>query len=195
MAKQPRAGRVKSRLARTVGVVAATGFYRAASRAVIQRLSCTRRWQTVLAVTPDNTVHDRAWPGQLPRIAQGGGDLGTRMQHAIDAMPPGPVVVIGTDIPAIRPNHVAEAFSALGDNDAVFGPAPDGGYWLVGLSTGARSSRPFDNVRWSGPFALEDTLNNLQAKRVGLVSRLSDIDSGDDLAAEGGLHGRIVRQV
>ena len=195
MAKQPRAGRVKSRLAHTIGAVAAAGFYRAASRAVIQRLSCTRRWQTVLAVTPDSAIRDRTWPGHLPRIAQAGGDLGARMQHAIDTMPPGPVIVIGTDIPTIQANHIAEAFSALGNNDAVFGPAPDGGYWLVGLATGARSSRPFDNVRWSSPFALEDTLNNLQAKRVGLISRLSDIDSGDDLVAEGGLHGRIVRQV
>ena len=195
MAKQPHAGRVKSRLARKVGVVAATGFYRSASRAVIRRLSSTRRWQTVLAVTPDTAVRDRAWPAHLPRIAQGGGDLGARMQRAIATMPPGPVVVIGTDIPAIRPNHIAEAFDALGDNDAVFGPAPDGGYWLVGLATGARSSRPFANVRWSSPFALEDTLDNLRAKRVGLISRLGDIDSADDLAAERGLHARIVRPV
>ena len=95
MAKQPRASRVKSRLARTVGVVAATGFYRAASRAVIQRLSCAKRWQTVLAVTPDSAVRDNTWPSHLPRIPQGGGDLGARMQHAITAMPPGPVVIIG----------------------------------------------------------------------------------------------------
>ena len=195
MAKQGHAGRVKSRLANCLGVVAATNFYRTASRAVIARLSNTRRWQTVLAVAPDTAVCDRAWPGNLPRLAQGGGDLGARMQRAMDAMPPGPVVLIGTDIPAIRRRHIAEAFAALGDNDAVFGPAPDGGYWLVGLATGARKCRPFGNVRWSGRFALQDTRDNLLAKRVGLISPLNDIDSADDLAAEAGRHARIVRPV
>ncbi len=195
MAKQAHAGRVKSRLANALGSVAATSFYRAASRAVIQRLSHTRRWQTVLAVSPDTAVCDRTWPAHLPRLPQGGGDLGTRMQRVIDAMPPGPVVVIGTDIPAIRPHHIATAFATLGDHDAVLGPAPDGGYWLVGLATGARNCGPFNNVRWSSRFALQDTADNLQTKRVGLIDQLGDIDNAEDFAAEAGKYGRIVRPV
>ncbi|WP_425283593.1 DUF2064 domain-containing protein [Methyloceanibacter stevinii] len=48
-------------------------------------------------------------------------------------MPPGPVVLVGSDIPRISRAHIAEAFRLLGNADAVFGPAQDGGYWLVGF--------------------------------------------------------------
>ena len=55
------------------------------------------------------------------------------IQRILDALPPGPVVIIGSDVPGIRPHHIATAFRALGGSDAVLGPAIDGGYWLIGL--------------------------------------------------------------
>ena len=151
MAKQPRAGLVKTRLARDVGTAAATNFYRHASAAVIARLSATKRWQVVLAVTPDAAIYDRAWPHRLPRVPQGPGDLGRRMQRVIDGLPPGPAIVIGTDIPGITPAHVARAFAALGSHDAVFGPATDGGYWLVGMARRRPLRGAFVGVRLVEP--------------------------------------------
>jgi len=55
------------------------------------------------------------------------------MQRLFERLPPGPVIIIGSDIPAIRAGHIAEAFKLIGRGDAVFGNATDGGYWLVGL--------------------------------------------------------------
>src|SRR5699024_5098145 len=92
------------------------------------------RWRLVLAVAPDRAaLTSRAWPAHLPRIPQGRGDLGARMARILRRAGPGPVCVIGGDIPGVRCRYIAHAFKALGAHDAVFGPAPDGGYWLIGV--------------------------------------------------------------
>ena len=87
-------------------------------------------------------------------------------------------VLIGSDIPAIQPRHIAVAFQRLGAADAVFGPALDGGYWLVGLNR-RRPVFPFKNVRWSTRHALEDSVANLGARRVAFAARLMDVDDGE----------------
>jgi glycosyltransferase A (GT-A) superfamily protein (DUF2064 family) len=86
------------------------------------------------------------------------------------------MVIIGTDIPGITPAHIAQAFRLLGRHDAVFGPADDGGYWLVGLKRRPRLPHPFTSVRWSSPHALADTLANLEGTTVAFVATLSDVD-------------------
>jgi len=180
MVKQPVAGRVKTRLAADIGASRAAGFYRAASRAVIGRLSSDRRWSTVLSVAPDTAVRQPPWPSHLPQMPQGAGDLGTRMEHAFQALPPGPAVLIGSDIPGIRPAHIAEAFHTLGSNDVIFGPADDGGYWLVGMARMRPVRHPFNGVRWSCATTLADNLHVLANYRTALITQLSDIDTGDD---------------
>lgn len=182
-AKAPRLGRVKSRLARDIGRVAAVGFYRRVLAGIARPLARDPRWTCRLAVTPDGAAgHARPWPVGCGRIAQGPGDLGARMQRVMASLPPGPVVIVGSDIPGIRPDHVAAAFRALGRNDAVFGPAGDGGYWLVGLRRRPRPRRPFADVRWSTDQALADTLANLGNARVALIDELDDVDDGAGLA-------------
>lgn len=179
-AKAPRMGRVKTRLARDIGGVAAWGFFRHALSGLIRRLNSDPRWTTTIAIAPDTAVNDPIWPDDVDRAAQGAGDLGDRMQRTFDLMPPGPVVIIGADIPDIQPHHIARAFNALGDHDAVFGEADDGGYWLVGLKRSPRISKIFKNVRWSGPHALSDTLANLEGARVARLEPLIDVDDGED---------------
>lgn len=178
-AKAPRMGRVKTRLARDIGTVQAWGFYRHALASLLRRLD-DPRWQLVLAVAPDTAVGGPAWPSHLPQFGQGTGDLGQRMQRAFNIMAPGPVVIIGADIPDIRTDHIAAAFRALGDHDAVFGPADDGGYWLVGQRRQPRIWQMFEDVRWSGPHALSDTKRNLKGARIAALNVLSDIDDGAD---------------
>jgi rSAM/selenodomain-associated transferase 1 len=170
------AGRVKSRLAREIGVVAATRFYRQTATAVISRLAADRRWRTWLAVTPDTATMSRVWPREVPRRGQGSGDLGRRMSRIMRWPGAGPIVVVGTDIPAVSPALIARAFRALGRADVVFGPAVDGGYWLVGMRRSPRIPRAFDGVRWSSEHALADSLASLERCRVGTVDRLSDVD-------------------
>lgn len=180
MAKSPRAGRVKCRLASSVGVVSATRFYRSCLAHTLMRLGRDPRWRTLLAVSPDSDIAAPLWPRGIERLPQGNGDLGTKMQHLFRRLPPGPAIIVGSDIPAISPSDVAKAFKLLGNGDAVFGRAPDGGYWLVGLHRSPRLLAPFANVRWSGPQALADTLRNLKRNRVAFASTLGDVDSEED---------------
>jgi rSAM/selenodomain-associated transferase 1 len=181
-ARAPQAGRVKRRLAREIGVLAATRFYCTTLETMLRRLAADRRWTVWLFVTPDSSLGHPIWRG-LRRRRQGSGDLGQRMRLPFDTLPPGPVVLVGSDIPAMCPHHIARAFSLLGHNDLVFGPASDGGYWLVG----AKRLRPlpftlFANVRWSTPHALADTLATIPAHySVSLADTLDDVDEAADL--------------
>lgn len=190
MLKQPAAGRVKTRLAREVGVVAATAFYRHASAAIVARLGGDPRWVTHLAITPDTATRTNHWPIRLQRRPQGAGDLGRRMQSLFDRMPPGPVLIVGSDIPAVRPADVAAAFAALGRADAVLGPATDGGYWLVGERRMPRPLPAFSGVRWSCETTLADTVANFSGRRVALVREVADVDTAADLQASSTLGTR-----
>ena len=181
LAKLPRAGRVKTRLAGEIGVVPALTFYRANLQGLVRRLSADSRWKLWLSVTPDAAVGEvRGLPGGCGRLPQGAGDLGQRMARSMTRFGMAPVVLIGSDIPGIARAHVARAFRELRRNDLVFGPSPDGGFWLVGAASGARLGAIFDNVRWSSPHALADTRANIRpGVRVALVDELADIDDAE----------------
>ncbi len=183
MVKEPRAGRVKTRLAQGIGTVGAAWWYRHQVAETIRVLR-DPRWRLVLAMTPDGAGPVRMWPRGSVIVAQGGGDLGQRMHRLLTGFPGGPTVIIGSDIPGITPDHVWRAFRALGRADAVFGPAEDGGYWLVGLKN-RRAAPPalFDGVRWSGPHALADTLDTLGGLTFALTDTMRDVDTTADLSA------------
>ena len=183
-AKAPRLGTVKSRLAADIGIVAAWIFYRRTLAAVLRRLGGRTTWHCWLAATPDRAVSTTGlWPRGWTVIPQGAGDLGGRMGRMMRDLPPGPVVIVGTDIPGIRPAHIHRAFAALGNHDAVFGPAGDGGYWLVGLRRHPRVPDLFRNVRWSTEHALADTLANLgRGQTVAMLDVLEDVDDGGSYA-------------
>ena len=178
--RAPQLGAGKRRLARDIGAVRALRFERLMLARLLRRLGGDRRWRLRLAVTPDQARHrKRLWPRGIPVVAQGGGDLGQRMRRALVACPPGPAVLIGTDIPALGPEHIVEAFRLLGKHDLVFGPAADGGFWLVGARRSPRLPRLFGRVRWSSRHALEDVLANLPPRiSVGFAARLEDVDDG-----------------
>ncbi len=176
-------GRVKTRLARGIGRVAAWSFYRRTLAAVSRPLVRDPRWQCWFAVSPDSAADEtRIWPVDCPRFAQGNGDLGQRMGRVMANMPGGPVVIIGADIPDIRPHHIAAAFKVLGNHDAVFGPADDGGYWLAGLRRRPFIVPLFKNVRWSTENALSDTIDNLPpGSKIAYLETLADVDDMSDL--------------
>jgi len=192
MARAPVAGAVKTRLAREVGTATATRFARQCCAALIARVGCDPRWETLLCVTPDAARASRHWPRGLVRMPQGPGDLGRRMQRILDQVPPGPVVMIGTDIPGIRRVHIAEALRVLGRRPYVFGPATDGGYWLVGARRRPHTPQAlFTRVRWSSEHTLADTLANLDDRSVGFVATLSDVDDAAALARYGNFGRRV----
>ena len=178
--KEPRLGRAKGRLARDVGHGEAWLFYRRLVRRVLPPLARDPRWNAWLATTPDGwQAREPFWPFALPCLPQGPGDVGQRMLRVFRSLPPGPAIIVGSDIPDLVPSHVVRGFAALGRADVVLGPADDGGYWLIGLSQRARAIDPFAGVRWSSRWALADTERALPAGfRLALVDRLADVDDG-----------------
>jgi hypothetical protein len=178
--RAPELGHGKRRLAREIGDVATVRFERLMLALLLRRLAADRRWRLRIAVTPDKARrHARHWRRGVDVTGQGGGDLGVRMRRALAACPPGLVVLVGGDIPALAARHVATAFHQLGGCDLVFGPAEDGGFWLAGARRSPRLPLLFDKVRWSSPHALADTLAELPRRvKIGFVDRLEDVDDG-----------------
>lgn len=189
--RAPQLGRVKRRLASEIGALAALRFHRAMLARLVRGIGGDKRWQCWLAVTPDHLAGNGFFSGKgLGLLKQGRGDVGSRMAHCFRALPPGPAVLVGSDIPGIEAAHIARAFAALGRNAAVFGPASDGGYWLVGLKRqrpigGPYGKNLFCGVRWSSPHALDDTVKMLgkmqgPAARAAMIDMLSDVDTAAD---------------
>ncbi len=182
MVTLPRPGCIKTRLAANIGNVPAAHWYRQNCRRVI-RQTADPRWQTLLAVTPDDATGNYSfWPPHLARLPQGTGNLGARLRRVFLHLPPDPVIVIGSDIPEASADAVQHAFSLLDPRGAVFGPSPDGGYWLVGIGGQLRNRVSlFKDVRWSSPHALTDSIKSLAGAPVRFARELRDVDTVADL--------------
>ncbi len=178
--KAPIMGKAKTRLAAGIGKVHAQRVYRAMCAKVFKEC-ISPKWQTYLYATPDTCAYKNYggnWPAHLPRITQGPGGLTERTAKLFTYK--GPLMAIGTDIPQIKKCDIAQGFKALKTNDAVFGPASDGGFWLIGLNGPARAGL-FEDVRWSHP----DTLADMEGKIDGPIAHLrtyTDVDDAQALA-------------
>ena len=185
MLKEPIPGEVKTRLGKDIGMTKAAWWFRHNALNLIKHLSAEVTWETILAVSPDKEGMDsRIWPNGLLRWPQGSGDLGERMGNIFRNAQKGPIVIIGADIPNIKVQYIKDAFDALVNNDVVIGPAYDGGYWLIGMKRRSKSipSTILKNVRWSTPFALNDTLNSFEGLKIKKIVQLRDVDTKDDLS-------------
>ena len=179
--RHPRYGVGKRRLAADIGDANALRFQQMMIARLLRRLARDRRWRLRLAVTPDRAGRRlRPSPPGIPVAGQGSGDLGERMRRALASCPPGPAILIGSDIPELGAAHIAAAFRLLGRVELVFGPAADGGFWLVGARRSPRLPPLFGPVRWSQPDTLAQVLGNLPPRAsVGFAARLEDVDDGD----------------
>lgn len=187
-ARTPRMGQVKTRLAKGIGVAAATRFYRSNLDSLLRRQRSAARWRTQLWVSNRSSAW-HPWPSHPSLRVQSSGDIGHRMFDALKCAPLGPVVLVGSDIPSITPNHIAHAFKALSQSPLVFGPSEDGGFWLVGISVppyrrAALLKCVLEGVRWSSAQTLSDVMRNLSAdKQPALIDVLADVDCADDYVA------------
>lgn len=177
-AKAPVAGTVKTRLAAAIGDAAALEVYRRMLWGCTDRLA-QGPWHVQLAVTPDATAtQSDDWPQGVARLPQGDGDLGDRMMRFLQqARPDAPVLVVGSDIPALSAPHIAQALSALDRNDLVFGPCVDGGFYLVGARMPPKPDL-FAQVTWSAPTTLDQVIARC-AVPPALIDRLDDFDDMD----------------
>jgi len=190
MVKEPRAGNVKTRLAKGVGYGRATMLFRKMLGATI-REATKGSWCVTLAVDPPGATRRFAKLLRLPEIGRGitlvgqsSGDLGDRLHDAIANAAKGPVVLIGGDAPQLRATDLRAAFEILREKDAVFGPATDGGFWLMGLAGRRRAPELFQRVRWSTEHTLTDTVATLPSDfEIGRLQALTDVDEAHDLCA------------
>jgi rSAM/selenodomain-associated transferase 1 len=183
-ARAPTAGRVKTRLAPLLGAEGAARLHaRMVEKAVRTALEVADHVE--LHCTP-GTKH--LFFGRMHRRfgvvlrAQGRGDIGQRMYRAMRAAlrRSRRVVLIGSDCPELRPSDVRAALRSGGD--AVFSPAQDGGYALIGLRR--VSERLFAGVDWGGPQVMAQTRARLKALdwRWKELRTVWDVDRPEDVA-------------
>lgn len=180
--KNPLAGKVKTRLGKSIGYPQAAKVYQ-------QLLAHTK--QQILGLKADVQI----WYGDFVNEAdlwsnagfskhlQVQKDLGQRMKSAMEqAFQQGAqkVVIIGSDCPEISTAILNQAFETLQTKDAVIGPANDGGYYLLGFS---KFHNLFENIAWSTATVLPQTLAKLEAAQLsyGLLPQLVDLDNLEDL--------------
>ncbi|RYU78248.1 TIGR04282 family arsenosugar biosynthesis glycosyltransferase [Hymenobacter persicinus] len=185
-ARHPELGRVKTRLARTLGDEAALAVYEellALTRAAANGLAPAHK--TVWFAEPALTPGPNRWPDCEQRL-QPAGNLGHRMVTAFaQAFASGATaaVIIGTDCPELTTTHLEQAFQQLQTHDVVLGPAEDGGYYLLGMNR--LHLLLFANKTWSTDSVLADTVADSQelGLRLALLPKLQDVDTEADLTA------------
>jgi uncharacterized protein len=186
-AKSPQPGLVKTRLTPPLTLEEGAELYRCMLLDCVRRVSALPV-DTFIFYDGDEAFFRRTFPG-VHLIHQGAGGLGLRLETAFDKLESlgyGARVVIGTDAPDLPLRFIEEACRLLeAGTDAVFGPAEDGGYYLVALS--GRHVELFREIPWSGPHVLERSLD--RAREAGLVTALLptwyDVDTFEDLFRPG----------
>lgn len=179
--RNPELGKVKTRLAKTVGDENALEIY---------RLLLKKTQEVAEKVTADKAVfysekiiqNDHWNPAIFQKFPQIEGDLGCKMQHAFEqSFEKGfeKVAIMGSDLYDITPEIIEDAFHQLELNDIVLGPAKDGGYYLLGMKSLHKSI--FQQKKWGTATVLSDTLKDIADKKVSLLEELNDIDVFEDI--------------
>src|SRR3990170_4509869 len=189
MAKAPKAGQVKTRLVPPLTQEEAAELYRCLLLDKIFQVGTLPGVDPYLAYTPTEARAQMAplVPQAFTLIPQSGSDLGDRL-HRLSAIllergHPG-VIIIDSDTPTLPSTHLLDALDRLQNRstDLVLGPAEDGGYYLIALKRPCRSL--FDNIPWSGPSVLTETLRRASVQRleVATLPPWFDVDTPNDLA-------------
>ncbi len=185
--RAPERGKVKTRLARTIGPDAALALYKAFVLDTLSMLQAAGR-QAVICFHPADA--EGALAAWLPRPyrcwPQVGRDLGERMMNAFSrafSEAARRVLLVGTDIPDLPASIIQEAFSALDRRPAILGPSSDGGYYLIGFRPGGFLPECFRGIPWGEASVFQRTRRRMQQAGVPchILTEWRDIDDGEDL--------------
>jgi uncharacterized protein len=181
--RQPQLGKVKTRLAATMGDATALKVYELLLVHTYQVAASMD--MRVYVYYADGIAENDLWQGQqFYKKEQQGDDLGLRMSNAfaeVFAQGHNKVIIIGSDCYDLTAAILTEAFNALAQSDAVIGPATDGGYYLLGLN------RPmpdlFEGIAWSTDTVAAATMSKLyeQDCSVTMLQALTDVDEEKDI--------------
>ncbi len=179
--RNPVLGKVKTRLAKTVGDKTALDIYTfllEKTKEITLDSSCDK-----VVYYSEKIIKNDIWNcNSFRKEVQFGKDLGAKMKNSFyDAFENNyrKVVLIGSDIYDLESYHINEAFKKLDSNDVVMGPALDGGYYLIGLKK--MHPKIFDNKKWGSSTVRKDTLKNLEKVDVHLLPILNDVDVIEDI--------------
>jgi len=179
--RNPELGKVKTRLAKTIGDQKALDIYKLLlhyTKKTIQNINCDKAVYYSEAIQ-ENDIWENS---KFQKNLQNGKDLGDRMCNAFkNAFNKDyeKVVVVGSDIFELQSIQILEAFKALDKHEVVIGPAKDGGYYLLGLKK--MYPEIFNNKNWGTETIFQETMQDLNNVDVHLLVELNDIDTYDDL--------------
>jgi len=198
-AKAPISGRVKTRLVPALGERAAAELHRQLAERTLFTAFAAALGPVELWCAPgtdDAFFAACARQYDISLRAQGEGDLGMRMaralEHALKGGSPG--LLVGSDCPVLTAEYLREAAAALdGGNDAVFGPAEDGGYVLIGLAR-EPSAQLFEGIAWGRATVMQETRARLARLdwRWRELATLWDVDRPEDLLRLRQLRGECI---
>ena len=182
MLKAPRAGEVKTRLGREIGIAAALTAYRGLVEHQLRQMPAG--WPVQVAYAPAGTEAEmRTWLGDsLDYFAQTTGDLGQRLaaaSHLHFSRSASPLLIIGGDCPYLTRDYLLQLAARFRGCDTVLAPATDGGYCLIGLR--AANDHLFQDIAWSTSAVLEQTRERLRAAGLQWVEAEA-VEDVDDLA-------------
>lgn len=179
--RTPEIGKVKTRLAKSIGDQSALNIYKILLKhtaAVLRDLSFDK-----VVYFSEKIDNNNFWENSLfEKKLQKGSDLGERMHHAFDtAFNKGykKVLIIGSDLFDLTPSLITSAFEALETYDISIGPSLDGGYYLLGMKK--LHPEVFKTKKWGTDSVLENTLQDLKKQNIKLLKALNDIDTLEDL--------------
>ena len=185
MYRAPVEGTVKTRLAKTIGSEKALALYRWLGLRQLE--AALEAGKTEVRYAPDNAESAmREWLGdEVECVPQGLGELGERMERAVEAAfaetGTERVILIGADCPSLDAAALREAEDCLGEADVAIGPAEDGGYYLLGLKRAHASL--FAEIPWGTDRVLERTIERCREAglKVALLERREDVDDWESL--------------
>lgn len=185
-AKRPLPGYAKTRLGEQIGMQASAGIYARLLYTCLHELARLDRQdirlELCLASPGDIDFFQLAFP-EFQVTAQVTGTLGERLSHSLNAAfssGADAVLLLATDVPDLDRNAIQAAFDALSAYDAVIGPCPDGGYYLIG--TRHKTAKLFQAIDWSSALVTQQTeaLIHRQGLSLAYLPALPDIDNHTD---------------
>ncbi len=188
--KNPQLGKVKTRLAKTVGDEKALEIYLELSKLTLENCQILRGQSAIQPYVfySDFINKNDDWSDDIfEKAVQSGDDLGDRMMNAFAFILQNhaKACIIGSDCPTLSVEILQAAFEDLNNHDFVVGPSTDGGYYLLGMNANIPPQYLFENMDWSTENVLPETLKRIKAqhKTVALLPELTDVDEEKDWVA------------
>ena len=179
--RNPELGKVKTRLAKSVGDESALNVYKFLLKHTVE---ITEKLNVDKYVFYSENIHrDDIWnPDIFRKKLQNGADLGERMHNAFSemfGMGYEKVMIVGSDIYELQQKDIENAYDALETTPFVIGPATDGGYYLLGMKE--LNSEIFQNKDWGTTTVLKATLKDLKSGKYVLLEERNDVDYYEDI--------------